>query len=242
MSDRIDNEDNANLAATINRIAELVMSQETTQSVLDLIVGLAETTVPAAAGVSVSIRENGRYTMAARSSDDIAELDAIQHRDGAGPCVHALRTNEETHVVDLATDERWPRYAQAALAKGFRSVLSIPFAPVDEAIGALNLYAAGSDAFGEDQREMARMVSRQAAIAYANSGSFVRAAESNDQLRAALESRDTIGQAKGILMERDGLTPDEAFDQMRAESQSSQRKLRDLAAEIVRGVKERKDR
>ena len=83
------------------------------------------------------------------------------------------------------------------------------------------------------------MLARQAAIAIANSGSYLDSEESNDQLREAIASRDIIGQAKGILMERSDLSPDEAFDEMRADSQRESRKLRDIAEAIVAKVRKR---
>lgn len=92
----------------------------------------------------------------------------------------------------------------------------------------------------EETEQLATRLAHQAAIAIANSGSFVDSEEANDQLRDALASRDVIGQAKGILMERSDLTADEAFDEMRVASQRANRKLRDVAEDIVTKVRGRK--
>ena len=141
---------------------------------------------------------------------------------------------------DLSRDERWPFFARAAMDEGFKSVLAIPLHPVSDAIGALVLYSSSVDAFDGEVEGLATRLARQAAIAIANSGALVNSEESNDQLREALASRDVIGQAKGILMERSDVTADEAFDEMRAQSQRDNRKLRDVANDIVEGVKKRK--
>jgi GAF domain-containing protein len=154
--------------------------------------------------------------------------------------MHATAQNEIVIARDLTRDERWPYFARAAMNEGFKSVLAIPLSPVDGAMGALVLYSSSVDAFDAETEELAIRLARQAAIAIANSGSFVQSEQSNDQLREALASRDIIGQAKGILMERSDVSADEAFDQMREQSQRGNRKLRDIAEDIVQNIRKRK--
>lgn len=154
--------------------------------------------------------------------------------------MQATQDDETVVVRDLTRDERWPHFARVAMNEGFRSVLAIPLSPVSDPIGALVLYSSGVDAFDAQTEQLAARLARQAAIAIANSGSFVHSEEANEQLRDALASRDVIGQAKGILMERSDLTADEAFDEMRAESQRDNRKLREIAEDIVEKGRGRK--
>src|SRR5207249_1730813 len=133
------------------------------------------------------------------STDPLAEV-VDEHQYGAdeGPCLEAMRM-QHTVRVDLFDGARWKRFAPAALAAGVRSALSLPLVAGEDATGALNLYGtrpaafAGSEAVGET-------FARQAAITLANATAFYRAADLAANLALALEHRDVIGQAKGILM------------------------------------------
>ena len=81
--------------------------------------------------------------------------------------------------------------------------------------------------------ELARRFAEQARILLANAQAFARSEERNEQLREALASRDVIGQAKGILMEREGVSADQAFDILRRASQRSNVKLRELSEQLT---------
>ena len=123
-----------------------------------------------------------------------------------------------------------------AEAEGVASVLAIPFVPMGEPIGTLNIYGTTAGCFGDDDVEIASMFAGQAAIVIANSVAFSTAQTTNTQLSEALESREVIGQAKGILMERERCSADEAFGLLRGVSQRTNRKLRDVAQEVVDSV------
>lgn len=223
----------------IERMAELVMSEQTVQTVVDLIVDLTRTAICVADGASITLRRQDRLVTVATTIPHATTLDDVQTKRGGGPGMQATLDDQTVAVRDLSRDERWPHFARAAMDEGFKSVLAIPLNPVSEAIGALVLYSSTGDAFDAETEQLATRLARQAAIAIANSGSFVDSEESNEQLREALASRDVIGQAKGILMERSNLTADEAFDEMRAASQRDNRKLRNIAEDIVAKVRTR---
>ena len=129
-------------------------------------------------------------------------------------------------VADLSTDDRWPEFAAAAVHLGVRSMLSFQLYTDADTIGALNIYAAGPNAFTDDSVRTGTLLATHAAVA------AVAAAESG-HMRIALQSRDVIGQAKGILMERFRITAEQAFDLLIAASQNSHRKLNEVAAELA---------
>ena len=106
-------------------------------------------------------------------------------------------------------------------------------------VGALDVYAAHEDRFAEAEVALARQLAEHAAVLVDHAIALQGAARLNEQLRQAMASRGTIGEAKGILMEREGCTSDEAFDMLRRASQRENRKLRELAEEIVAGVQGR---
>lgn len=127
----------------------------------------------------------------------------------------------------------WPTFTSRAQGLGFGSVMSLPLQVGDRTTRALNLYfnrKRGTQGFGADA---ARTLARQAGAVLANAAALIGAELTNQHLEEALASRDLIGQAKGILMAREGIDADAAFDILRRASQRTDRKLRDIAAEVV---------
>jgi GAF domain-containing protein len=119
----------------------------------------------------------------------------VQYETGEGPCLDAARHQETVRSDDLRTDTRWPRFARQAAALGVRSMLSFQLFAGGDSFGALNLYAADPAAFGPDSEKTGLLLASHAALAMA-------AARTEAGLLTALDSREMIGQAKGILMER----------------------------------------
>jgi GAF domain-containing protein len=163
------------------------------------------------------------------------DLDETQYERGHGPCLHAARTGELTEIADTRTESRWRDYAQRAAEAGNLSSLSIPLAiDEDEQIsGALNLYAREANAFDEDSRSAAQAFGPYAAVATGNMHAYQSARGMAENLQAALESRAVIDQAKGILIERHKLTPDQAFQMLAQASMNANRKVRDVADHLV---------
>jgi GAF domain-containing protein len=143
-----------------------------------------------------------------------------------------MRGRTVVKVDDYATDGRWPETARRAVDVGVHSSLSLPLLAADDGVGALNLYGASQRVF-DGLDDGAATFAASAAITLANALAFHRAAELSEQLSEGLESRDVIGQAKGILMARERIDADAAFDRLREMSQHANRKLRDIAAELV---------
>ena len=220
----------------MNRFASVLLTKETLGSVLDLVLNIAEKTVSGADGVSVTMIKDGRYSTASHSHEWVKEIDVLQYENGDGPCIAAAEERKLYRIDDLAIEERWRDFCKAACAEGVKSVLSIPFLPLEEPIGALNVYARAIRAFDDVQEQIANLLAQQAAIVLANSQAFTGAAEVNEQLKVALMSRDVIGQAKGIIMEREGVDADRAFSILKAMSQRANRKLREIAQDVADSV------
>jgi GAF domain-containing protein len=136
-------------------------------------------------------------------------------------------------IESTATDARWPEFSRAAGAKGIKSTLSLPLMVEDEPVGALNLYSREEASFGDDEEQIGMAFASQAAVAMANAQAYWEAKEVADQLGEAMRSRAVIEQAKGILMAAQGCSPDQAFDLLVKASQRSNRKLREIAQDIV---------
>jgi GAF domain-containing protein len=203
--------------------------------------GLAETVaqavrlVPGATWVSVTVAEGaGRRTAAASAAAALA-TDRAQYLAAEGPCLAAVAGAGVVRSDDLAADPRWPALAARLAASPVRSALSVPVpGPAGpEPYCSLNLYGGVVQAFADEDLLVATLL---AAHVGAVAGLAAAAAEARAQihhLTLALDARDVIGQAKGILMEREGLTAAQAFDVLRSVSQRTNRKLRDVADDLA---------
>jgi hypothetical protein len=207
------------------------------QQTLSEIVSAAVDTVPGATAGGISVTEDGIVDSRNPTSRGISELDRLQGELHEGPCITALESPDEDGVViaeDLAgaDGERWPRFAPAAVAAGYRSMLSTQLATNGPMRAALNLYAAEPGVFDVEARVTAELFAVQAAM-------LLHGSEQAVHLGRAVDSRDTIGQAKGILMERFSVDETEAFQMLVESSQSTNLKLVDVARWLVGEVTRR---
>lgn len=220
---------------TLLRMAEVLIAEDSIENVLGLVVDLAEKDLAVADAVSVSLGEDGRRVTAASSGDMATELDEVQYAADEGPCIDAMKTGTETHSFPLDL-QRWERFGKSAQGYGVEGMYSLPLKTGEKTIGALNVYSLHSEAPDESDRWTARNFARHASVLLANSSAYADARRYGEQLMEAVRTRDVIGQAKGILMEREGLTSDQAFDALREISQRSNVKLRDVAQEVVASI------
>ena len=172
-------------------------------------------------------------------------IDEVQYEHDAGPCLEALRTGEVVEVSETASDARWRPFCETALANGVRSSLSVPLDVAgnrEDVIGALNLYSEMPDGFDDSAIRATESFAHQAAILVANAKAYWGAVQLSQQLQQAIASRATIEQAKGILMARGRVGPEAAFESLVRASQRENRKLREIASEVVqRAAKRRGD-
>jgi GAF domain-containing protein len=195
-----------------------------TGSALEKIAELATTVIEgcSAAGV-MSVDANGIATVAA-SNALVAEIDQLQIQAAEGPCVDAARRSTTVYAHDLTDDDRWPTFAPPAVEAGIRTVLACSL-PADGS-RVLNLYASLPAAFGATHRAQASLFAALARIALDD-------AAKTDNLVIALRTRELIGQAQGILIERERITADQAFDVLRRASQHMNIKLREVAVSLI---------
>ena len=209
-------------------------------SILDLeqtlgrIVSAAVDTVPGVDAGGISLTEHGEITSRSPTDDDVRKLDEIQAELHEGPCISAAVEPPEDGVV-LARDlseqpdsDRWPRFAPRAVEHGFRSMLSTELS-VDGGIrAALNLYSRTPGTFDESARTLAGLFGVQSAM-------LLYGVDQRAHLSQALDTRDVIGQAKGILMERFDVDDDQAFQMLVRSSQDTNMKLTAVARWLTSG-------
>lgn len=229
------NTDESPLGRQFARLTELLLNADTVAGALEHVVGATFAVLPEADVVSVTLRSTDGHLHTPVETDPVAvELDRLQYGYGHGPCLEAAREGTAyKHSGDLATEPVWPRFGPAAAELGFASVLStalMPDAVAPRLSGALNVYSRRPRKLGDETtRDRALLLATHASLALAHTEA-VRLAELREaQLRRAIESRDVIGQAKGILMQRRGISADEAFDLLRRMSQDLNVKLAALA-------------
>ena len=121
-----------------------------------------------------------------------------------GPCLEAAYKHRTVRVPDMAHETRWPLFSSRAAEAGARGMLSIQLWVEGDDLGALNLYSYEANAFTDESENIGLLVASHASVAFAET-------EKNRQLNEAVASRDVIGQAKGILMERHKITGEEAL-------------------------------
>lgn len=170
---------------------------------------------------SVSIRKRSRIRTVAATDPAAVEIDRVQYRLEDGPCVRATTTGEPAVMHELASlDGTKPPVPDVHAA------LSVPLTGPEGSFGSVNLYARRPKAFSEADMTLARLYGTHAALA-------ITSVEKECHLREALDTRQTIGQAVGVMMERRRLAPDHAFQVLKRVSQDRNVKVRDLAQWLV---------
>jgi hypothetical protein len=191
--------------------------------------------VPGCDAASITLRANRRFETPVATDDAAVAADELQYAAGQGPCIDALEQSL-VHTPDADTDQRWPRLSNVS-AVGLHTVASFGLfdAWSNDSTGraGLNVYGKDVDAIDEHGRELGLVLAAYAATAFVAAEERHVLRQREIDLHEALQSRDVIGQAKGILMERQHLTPDQAFDVLRRASQSYNIKLRDVAARLA---------
>lgn len=218
----------------LERLGRLALREHSMESVLRTVVELAKQVLPGNPEASISLLVRGRPSTTASTGGLALDLDERQYDLGHGPCMESATTGALIEIADTASEQRWPDYCRAAVARGNGSSLSVPL-PVDQLVsGALNVYARVPHAFGVQARWAAQRFAPYASVAVANMHAYQDARTMADNLQVALESRAVIDQAKGILMERYKVTADAAFQALASVSMRSNTKVRDVAEHLVR--------
>lgn len=226
-------QDRAELTQALSELSRVVISEQSLGDLLRQVVFLARSTVHGADGASVSLtHDRGAFT--SNSTDEVfRDLDDIQYAHWEGPCVDAINQGHQVAVAMERVTDRYPEFAPIALERFISGMLSTPFVIKEQPFGALNLYSSTVSSWEDSERRVAALFADQAAALLANAAAYATSTETAENLERALENRDVIGQAKGILMGKRGISSEEAFDVLRAESQRTNRKLVDVARDVA---------
>lgn len=211
-----------------------VLPDGRSDDVLQSITGLSVAVIEGCDAASLSIAGAGGVTTRAATGPLAVVLDEIQYRTGEGPSLDAMTTGALSRPGLPGIEPRWPSFWSESQARGLQATLAAPVRVEELVVGSLNLYACSSPfALTEQDELLGVLLASHAAMALAAEQAADHHAVVVDQLNQALASRDLIGQAKGILMAREGCDAEQAFDMLRRASQRLNQKLRDVAEGIV---------
>jgi GAF domain-containing protein len=216
----------AGIARQLSELARDMQADLTDEAMLQHIVMAAAVEVPGADHAGITLVNGKELTTPAASAELVRRVDQVQYSVGEGPCLDAARRHETVRSDDLRAEARWPRFATRAVELGVRSMLSFQLFVQDDSFGALNIYSGQAGAFSPQSESDGMLLASHAALA-------MTAARVQTGLLIAMDSRDLIGQAKGILIERYKISGVEAFGLLVASSQAVNVKLRDVADHLV---------
>ena len=226
-------DDSPGLRAAFDELTELLVREESLETVLQRVVALARSGIGACDLASVTYMHDGPPSTIVCTDSAAEEIDQAQYDHDAGPCLEAFRTRQLVSVPSMADDDRWPAFRGAALSHGVQSSLSLPLASGNADVGALNLYGRVDHAFNSVAPNDAVLFAKQAAAAIWATRTLGNVRDLVANLEVAIQTRDMIGMAKGVIMVNEKVTPDEAFKFLQAASQQRNIKLRDIAAQVV---------
>ncbi|TKV29380.1 GAF and ANTAR domain-containing protein [Arthrobacter sp. NamB2] len=215
------------VAGRLSELARSLQREDSEDAVLEQLVRAALQLVPGAEEASITLVTGRRRVESRFPSSDLARaLDELQERTGEGPCVSAVYDEQTVRVPDLRNEARWPEFSTRAADAGAGSMLSFQLFVHGDNLGALNLASRTPHGFSEESGYVGLLVAAHAAVAFSD-------AQKLHQFKDAIATRDLIGQAKGILMERYGITSGQAFIMLVQVSSQTNAKLLAVAEQLA---------
>ncbi len=202
-------------AEDLRRVTAIPTDHDVVDGALRLVVELARTSVSGADGVSVSLLRHGELLTVAASDETIMEMDTEQYATGEGPCVDASLRGRWFHAESLDIESRWPSFTPRARALGIKAILSSPLKAFEFPVGALNIYSRTASTFVVKAQETAAIYAHKASVILSDARAGVTDSQMAVRFQEALRSREIIAMAKGIVMEREGVSEDDAVTTLR---------------------------
>lgn len=216
------------LAVTLAAMSRDLLAQNTVQRTLDRILAHTVELVDGCEHAGILLLHKGEVETVATTGELVRRSDRFQADLGEGPCFDAASNGEQVYrIADLSsTEQRWPSYVPKARELGIGSMMGFLLFTDEDEFGALDLYSSQPGAFTEQSELIGWLVASHAAVAMSS-------ARLGAQLHASIATRQLIGQALGIVMERFKVSEDQAFEVLKRSSQHRNVKLREIAEQIT---------
>jgi anti-anti-sigma regulatory factor len=195
----------------VRKVVAIPAHPDVVDGALHLIVDLALARVQGADGVSVSLLRHGRLATVAASDQTIMDMDTNQYVTGEGPCIDASVQGHWFHAASLVAEKRWPAFTPRAINLGIHSILSSPLRAFAAPIGALNIYSRSDSAFDAEAEATAAVFAQRASVILSDAGAGVSDGQLAARFHEALQSRQSIAMALGVIIEREGVDEMTAF-------------------------------
>ena len=178
------------------------------------------------------VSAEGKHTRAA-SNPLVEQADQLQYTYDAGPCLTAWRDQVPVQIDDISAEDRWPEWTAAVTALGVRSMLSVPMLSAGRSMGAIKVYSDRPRAYDSSSVTILELFAQQAAVLLSNTQAVSDARKLSTQLTAALEDRDVIGQATGVLLAQGASDVPAALESLRSAAQRAGTSLHTVAHGIL---------
>lgn len=212
------------------RMAELARALAAPRSAEEIFAEVTKAAVELIPGVDTAgilvITKGGKFESHGGTTDLPHELDELQHLLQEGPCMEAALHDVIVRIDDFREETRWPAYSAAVSKLGVLSGLSFRLYTNERTAGALNLFGFAPTEWDAERQTTGMVLAAHAASA-------IMSNRQGEQLQSALTTRDRIGQAKGIIMERYGVDDMHAFDMLRRLSQEGNTPLVEIAGRVI---------
>jgi GAF domain-containing protein len=207
------------LASALAQMSQVLLAVQTGDTVVNLVTALAVETLPGTVGAGVTlVDQQGKHTRAA-SNALVEQADQLQYVNDSGPCLTAWRDQVPVPIDDISTEGRWPEWTAAVAELGVRSMLSVPMLSAGRSMGAIKVYSDRPRAYDDRSITVLELFARQAAVLLANTQAVSDARQLGAQLTAALDDRDVIGQATGVLLAQGVTDVPTALESLRSAAQ-----------------------
>jgi GAF domain-containing protein len=222
------------LVAAVREFTGAILNPFDLDDLLHRLMGHAAEVMSAAGAGIMLVQEDGKLAFVAASEQRVVDVELHQAQLRQGACHEAFAINAIVRVDNIANEERWPEYAELVEELGLRAVLGVPLNAFGETIGVINIYRERPAAWSEEDIGAAQILASMGAGYILNANQLKAQHTLSEQLHAAIDSRDLIGQAKGIIMAQQQIDSDASFEVLRQRSQDENRKLREVAEDVVR--------
>lgn len=225
------------LTYTLARVKDLLLTQEKVDRAVQLLAEGIRDAFPGSLGAGVSLLDGqGRRTSTGATDAAVLQADLAQYTLGQGPCLTAWATGRTVLIHEVAVDGRWPLWSRAVVGLPVRSVISSPLMAETKCLGAIKIYSAAPGTYEAANAGPLERFAAPAALLLDSIQDSGTPRRFSGVLTTALEHRDTVNRALGMLMERHQLTAGQAFQKLLHLARTRRRPLAGLCSDIMTGV------